>query len=86
MTLSREPRPMILALSLTLILTLALPLTPPPPADPDPKPDQVGEPYQDSTKARLLKLRNPWGDGEWKGPWSDNDDMWRTPLGGKVRR
>jgi len=47
---------------------------------------EVGEPYQDSTKARLLKLRNPWGDGEWKGPWSDNDDMWRTPLGQKVRR
>ena len=47
---------------------------------------EVGEPYQDSTKARLLKLRNPWGDGEWKGPWSDHDDMWRTPLGQKVRR
>ena len=52
--------------------------------DPDPNPNQVGEPYQDSTKARLLKLRNPWGDGEWKGPWSDNDAMWHTPIGEKV--
>ena len=79
---------MTLALSLTLILTLALTLTLPPPADRDPNPnhDQVGEQYGDSTKTRLLKLRNPWGDGEWKGPWSDNDDMWRTPLGQKVRR
>ena len=45
---------------------------------------EVGEPYQDSTKARLLKLRNPWGDGEWKGPWSDDDAMWRTPLGARA--
>jgi len=47
---------------------------------------EVGEPYKDSSKARLLKLRNPWGDGEWKGPWSDNDGMWRTPLGARALR
>jgi len=24
----------------------------------------------------LLKLRNPWGEGEWKGKWSDNSRYW----------
>ncbi|KAF7563200.1 hypothetical protein G7046_g903 [Stylonectria norvegica] len=27
---------------------------------------------------RLLKLKNPWGKGEWKGPWSDGSKEW-TP-------
>ncbi|KAF5027489.1 hypothetical protein F66182_414 [Fusarium sp. NRRL 66182] len=25
---------------------------------------------------RLLKLKNPWGKGEWKGPWSDGSKEW----------
>jgi len=25
---------------------------------------------------KLLKLRNPWGSGEWTGKWSDNDSSW----------
>lgn len=29
---------------------------------------------------RIVKLRNPWGSGEWKGSWSDNAPEWNEPL------
>lgn len=29
---------------------------------------------------RLVKLRNPWGKGEWKGDWSDKDSRWTHSL------
>lgn len=29
---------------------------------------------------RIFKLRNPWGKGEWKGDWSDNDKRWNSQL------
>ena len=29
---------------------------------------------------RLVKLRNPWGKGEWKGDWSDDSYKWTTKL------
>lgn len=28
----------------------------------------------------LVKLRNPWGSGEWKGDWSDKSDLWTDEL------
>ena len=29
---------------------------------------------------KLVKLRNPWGRGEWQGKWSDNDPNWTPEL------
>ena len=29
---------------------------------------------------RLIKLRNPWGKGEWTGDWSDNSEKWTPKL------
>jgi hypothetical protein len=29
-------------------------------------------------KIKLLLLRNPWGEKEWRGAWSDYDTRWRS--------
>ena len=29
---------------------------------------------------RLVKLRNPWGTGEWNGRWSDKWALWTNEL------
>lgn len=32
----------------------------------------------DGKNWNIVKLRNPWGDTEWQGDWSDNSKLW-TP-------
>ena len=34
-------------------------------------------------RIKLLKIRNPWGDTEWKGNWSDNSQLWNDELRSK---
>jgi hypothetical protein len=31
-------------------------------------------------QVRLMKMRNPWGQGEWNGDWSDNSNLWTPEL------
>lgn len=33
-----------------------------------------------SSSLQLLKLRNPWGESEWKGDWSDHSSLWTEEL------
>lgn len=55
--------------------------------------DQVGGGYRvlslgqkpQGQVERVLKLRNPWGKGEWKGEWSDRDPRWKHPELAKLR-
>jgi len=34
----------------------------------------------ENEQVRLLKLRNPWGHGEWTGDWSDESAKWTPEL------
>lgn len=35
---------------------------------------------------RLLKIRNPWGDTEWEGDWSDGSKLWTPEMMTKLKR
>lgn len=35
-------------------------------------------------KWNLLKIRNPWGQGEWTGDWSDDSDLWTPELSAEL--
>jgi hypothetical protein len=35
---------------------------------------------------RLVKIRNPWGEREWTGDWSDGDKLWTAEMMTKLQR
>lgn len=37
-----------------------------------------GEPVPGAKKIKLVLLRNPWGEKEWRQGWSDEDPRWKT--------
>ncbi|XP_066550329.1 calpain-3 isoform X2 [Amia ocellicauda] len=42
--------------------------------------EEVKQTQHKENKVRLVRLRNPWGQVEWNGPWSDNSKEWSTIL------
>ena len=37
-------------------------------------------------QVKLVQLRNPWGKGEYKGKWSDNDSSWNAVSESEKKR
>ena len=35
-------------------------------------------------KEKVVRLRNPWGNGEWNGDWSDSSSKWTTSMRNKM--
>lgn len=42
--------------------------------------DFINTGNQNEKVIRLVKLRNPWGKLEWRGPWCDQDKRWSSKL------
>jgi len=40
----------------------------------------VMEVENDGETLNLLRIRNPWGKGEWTGDWSDKSELWTDDL------
>lgn len=38
------------------------------------------EVFVNGRAVRLVKLRNPWGSGEWNGDWCDRSRLWTDRL------
>lgn len=36
------------------------------------------------TTVKLVKIRNPWGQGEWTGDWSDTSSLWTDKIKGEL--
>lgn len=36
--------------------------------------------FNSKNSIKLLKIKNPWGRGEWKGTWNDNYSLWTPEL------
>ena len=35
---------------------------------------------------KLIRIRNPWGQGEWTGAWSDNSEKWNSLTGAEMAK
>ena len=40
----------------------------------------IHEVKSEGKSVKLLRLRNPWGQGEWQGDWSDKSPLWTPAL------